>query len=338
MFALRLNSETFPPSKEEARQFADAGIRVSHQETLGSPALMDQLPMMDALLVVSAKVNGATIRQLERCRVIARYGIGVDNIDVQSATESGIVVTNVPHFCLSEVADHTMALILATARKLKAMDLHTRSGRWQARMQEKVLRISGQTLGLIGFGGIAQQVARRAAAFDLKIVACDPFFDHSLGHGLDVRAVELPELLQLSDFVSLHAPLTPQTHHMIGEPQLRRMKPNAILVNTARGGLVDEIALVQALREGWIAGAGIDVYESLAMFDLNPIQTDHALFALQNVVLTPHTAACSQEALAELMLDGAHEAITVLRGITPRYFVNPNVIPRFPFASLEVAR
>ena len=335
MHALRLNCETFPASEAEVQSLSAAGIQVSYQEALDSPLSRTLLSSIDALLVVSAKVKRDVIDQLDRCQVIVRYGSGTDNVDVERATERGIVVANVPDFCLSEVADHTMALLLAATRKLRLMDQHTRSGHWQARVQERVRRIAGKTLGLVGFGSIAQQVARRATAFDLIVVAYDPFFDHERARSLGVREIGFEDLMHQADFVSLHAPLTPRTHHMIGEKQLRQMKSESILINAARGGLVNEGALVRALSEGWITGAGIDVYESLPMFDLHPVYVRHPLFDLDNVVLTPHSAGCSTESLEQLMLDGAREAITVLNGRRPHNWVNPTVTPRVPFHGIE---
>ncbi len=278
------------------------------------------------------------IDQLDRCQVIVRYGSGTDNVDVARASELGIVVANAPDFCLSEVADHTLTLLLATARKLRVMDRHTREGYWQARAQEKVRRIAGRVLGLVGFGGIAQRVARRAAAFDMKVIAYDPFIDPLRAQKLNVEIVGLEDLLKQSDFVSLHVPLTKETRHIIGEAELRRMKADSILINTSRGGLVDEAALVRALKENWIAAAGIDVYETLPMFDPNPVFVHHPLFDLDNVILTPHTAGTSVESLEQLMLDGAREAIEVLSGRAPRNWVNPAVIPRVPLVGVESSK
>lgn len=338
MEALRLNAETFPPTQAEREEFSAAGVNISAAESIDSPLSLSLLPSIDALLVVSSKVRREAIDQLGRCRVIVRYGSGTDNVDVERATERGIVVANVPDFCLSEVADHTMALLLSTARKLMLMDRHTRSGHWQARVEEKVRRIAGKTLGLIGFGSIAQEVARRAIAFDLKVVAYDPYLDRARARSLGVRELGLENLLQEADFVSVHVPLTTQTMRMIGEKELRMMKAESLLINTARGGVVDEAALVRALSEGWIAGAGIDVYENLPMFDPEPVYTRHPLFDLENVVLTPHSAGTSIEALEQLMLDGAREAITVLSGRPPQNWVNPGVAPRLPLHGMEATQ
>jgi D-3-phosphoglycerate dehydrogenase / 2-oxoglutarate reductase len=331
MLALRLNSETFPMTLTEGQKFLDGKIELWCAEALDerTHAL---LPKIDALLVVSAKVSRDTIETLEQCRVIVRYGSGTDNVDVEGATRRGIVVANVPSFCLSEVADHTMALLLAVARKIVRMDRHTRTGEWQARATDQVHRISGKTLGLVGFGAIAQQVARRAASFDLRVVAFDPALDRDRAKTLGIEPMELDRLLRSADFISLHAPLTERTRNMIGESQLKQMKAGCILINTGRGGLVDEDALVLALSQNRIAGAGIDVYGSLPMFEACPEFVHHPLFDLENVVLTPHSAGTSVESLEQLMSEGAEQALAVLAGRAPRNFVNSTVKPRFPFS------
>ena len=322
---MRLNADTFPETDGEAEAFRIAGVNVSSTESIDSEFARALLPSIDALLVVSAKIKRDSISELKRCKVIVRYGSGTDNIDVDYASEMGIVVANVPDFCLAEVADHTMALLLASARKLIVMDRHTRIGNWRARSLETVRRISGKTLGLVGFGSIAQQVARRALAFDIKVITFDPFINKSLAENLGIGVVGLDTLLRVSDFVSLHVPLNIHTRHMIGEAELRKMKSESILINTGRGGLVDEVALVRALTEGWIGAAGIDVYENLPMFDPDPAFVPHPLFDLQNVTLTPHTAGTSVESLEQLMLSGAREAIAVLNGQAPVHWVNPTV-------------
>ncbi len=279
-----------------------------------------------AIAVVSSKVLRETIARLDECRVIARYGTGTDNVDVAAATERGIVVTNVPDFCTPEMADHTMALLLGAARKILLMDRAMRSGHWQARVTEKVHRIAGQRLGLVGFGRIARAVATRAAAFGLSVCWYDPY----LPAGGEVARLPLDELLKTSDFVSLHIPLTPETRHLIGEAQLRLMKPNAILINTARGGVLNPAALVRALSEHWIAGAALDVFEDLNVFGPAPAGLSHPLFGFDNVLLTPHSGGCSEESLAELMQIGAEQVLTVLRGEWPPHCVNPEVQPRQP--------
>lgn len=328
MVLLRLNAHSFPCTTEENAIFGLLDLKVIAQENLDPSTSAALLSSIDGLSVVSAKVPDDTIAKLERCRVIARYGIGVDNVDVAAATRQGIVVTNVPDFCLSEVAEHTMALLLGIARKVRVMDKATRSGAWQARVNEPVRRISGRTLGLVGFGNIARQVASRARAFELKLITCDPLFPEGMEAAPEVHSVSFNQLLEQSDFVSLHVPLTPGTYHMIGESELQRMKRDSMLINTARGALIDEVALGQALSKGWITGAALDVYEGLSMFDASDSVPDHPLLKLDNVLLSPHSAACSEESLKLLMRDGAYQACSVLAGKWPSHCVNPDVIPR----------
>jgi D-3-phosphoglycerate dehydrogenase len=324
--ALRLNCETFPSTEDERRRYEEANVVITSLEQIS-----DSTPLVayDALLVVSAKVRRDTIARLERCQVIGRYGTGTDNIDVEEATRHGIVVTNVKDFCLSEMADHTMALILALTRRLFDMDESMRTGQWHARVRVPVHRLAGKTLGFIGFGGTARAVARRAHSFDLRMIAYKPGLDPGIAKRFHVDSIDLDTLLSTSDFVSLHVPLTPQTRKMIGEREFRLMKPEACLINTARGGIVEEGALVRALSEGWIAGAGIDVYDSLAVFDANPRMIDHPLFHLKNVILTPHSGGCSVEALNDVKREAVQQVISVLNGKWPSNVVNPQVTPRY---------
>lgn len=323
--ALRLNSITYPTTKDERDLYAAGGVHVEEVEEVDSKA--ELLREAQALVVIAAKVRKDMISQLSHCRVIARYGAGVDNIDLDAATACGIVVTNYPEFCIRDMAEHTMALLLGLARKLLVMDTCTRTGAWDARVRIPVHRVSGQRLGLIGYGRIAQAVAARAAAFGLAVHFYDPYVRDD-GSLVSAKRVDLDELLQICDFISVHVPLTERTRHMIAEPQLRKMKPSAVLINTARGAVVDERALVRALAEGWIAGAGLDVYEELPVFSLPETVPQHPLLSMKNVILTPHSGGCSLESLDELMRGGARQLVDFLRGGKPRNVVNPEVLPR----------
>lgn len=326
MKILRLNARSFPLTAPERSEYERIGGELVVCELAGSedPFLSDAV----ALAVVSAKVGAEFIEKLRHCQIIARYGSGTDNIDVAAATARGIIVTNVPDFCLSEMADHTMALLLGLARKLLVMDRCTRTGEWQARVQRRLRRVRGKKLGLVGFGRIAQAVAERARSFGLEIHAFDSFFDQEAAARLKVTQASLDEVLQSGDFISLHVPLTESTFHLIGEEQFRRMKASALLINTSRGAVVDEQALVRALSEGWIAGAGLDVYEGLSLFEPAPALLSHPLFKMENVILTPHCGGCSEESLEELMLEGARQAVSVLKGEWPQNCVNRDVVPR----------
>ncbi len=311
---IRLNATTFPLSSEERKVYNLAGFELVEVE-FAALNLFDRYADTVALCIVSAKINEEMIDHLPNLRVISRFGSGTDNIDSAAAVRRGIRITNIPEFCLSEVADHTMALLLASARKLLAMDRATRGGQWLARVQEPMHRIAGRKLGLIGFGRIAQEVARRALPFGLRVAAYDPQLNQAVAEAIGVQAMELDELLATSHFVSLHVPLTSTTHHLLGAAQFALMRPDAILINTARGAVVDESALIAALRERRIGGAALDVYEGLDMFSGAPGATEHPLFDLPNVLLSPHAAACSEESLSFLMRQGAQNAVDAILGV-----------------------
>ena len=272
------------------------------------------------LLVVKAPITRRVMANMLHCRVVVRYGHGFDVVDVPAATEHGIAVVNVP-FVAEEVADHTIMLIFACERKVVRLDRAIRAGEWQGVKQQlpPMALIEGQILGLVGFGRIAQAVARRALALGLQCLAADPLVEPAsiVEHG--VEPAELDGLLARSDFVSLHTPLNSQTYHLIGEGELRTMKPNAYLIDTSRGPVADETALIRALQENWIAGAGLDVFEE------EPLPTDSPLVELDNVVLTPHSAGYSDSSRPKGRTRAAQEAVRVLKGYCPENLVNPEV-------------
>jgi D-3-phosphoglycerate dehydrogenase len=267
----------------------------------------------DAILVTYAKLPGALLRQLTRCKAIGRFGLGVDNIDVKTAAELKIVVTYVPDYCLQEVSDHAMALVLALARKVPFSNALVQAGRWEMPAVVPIRRLEGQTLGLVGFGNIPRRVAAKAMAFGFKVIAHDPYIAESTAREHGVELVSFDRLLEISDFVSIHAPLTPQTRGLFGADALRKMKKGAFLVNTARGPLADEAALVAALDSGHLGGAALDVVA------VEPPAKDSALLGRANVILTPHTAFYSVEALDELQTKCAGDIARVLSGEQPVY-------------------
>jgi D-3-phosphoglycerate dehydrogenase / 2-oxoglutarate reductase len=278
----------------------------------------------DAAAVVAqyATISARVIAELRECRVIARYGTGVDIVDVDAATEHGILVTNVPNdWCENEVADHAMALLLAVARKINVYDRATRTGTWRWQSGAPIHRLRGSVLGLLSFGAIARAIAARAAGFGMRITAHDPFVAVEEIAAAGATAVSFDELVKESDCLVIQAPLTPQTHHLFDEARLRRMKPTAILVNTARGPIVDDRALHRALSEGWIAGAGLDDIEEepAKVRDWRP---DNPLLRLENVVITPHAAYYSEEALETVRHFAAEEVVRVLTGKGPLSPVN----------------
>jgi D-3-phosphoglycerate dehydrogenase len=314
-------ADTVFPSLEPAKAALarlDPELRLAKQPT--AEAILEVARQADAVMVTYAKITGDMIRAFERCRSIGRFGIGVDNIDIDAATQAGIVVTYVPDYCVDEVSDHAMALLLALARKVTFGNRLVQAGRWEMPAVVPIHRLRGRTLGLVGFGKIPQLLAPKAQAFGLKVVAFDPFVSDQAVAGLDVELVDLDQLLARADFVSVHAPLTPETHHMFDRGAFARMKPEALLINTARGPLVDVQALAVALDAGQLAGAALDVLPE------EPPPADLAVIDRDNVILTPHTAFYSEEALLDLQTKAAEDVARVLSGETPIYPVNPEVL------------
>ncbi len=276
----------------------------------------------DAIYSHRTLLTRRAIEALENCKVISTGSVGVDKIDVAAATDQGIPVTNVPDTFIEEVADHAMTLILATYRRVTLMDQMARDERWsQGRgVLYAFPRLFGMTLGLISFGNISKAVAHRAAPFGLRIIAHDPYLSELAMTKAGVEPVGLTELLQRSDIVSMHAPATRETHHMMGEEQFRLMSPQAIFINTSRGDTVDEKALIRALQEGWIGAAGLDVLEK------EPPDIDNPILKLDNVILSPHVASASARMEPERRRRVGRELAIVLRGRWPRACVNPSVL------------
>ena len=330
--AVRLNATTYPvdPCEQEELSRANAEL-ICIERPEDDPASIE---ICDALLVVSAYVRAPLIDELKNCRTIARLGAGTDRIDIPAATRRGIVVSNVPDFCLAEQADHTLALLLAFARRLPSMQAAMRQGNWTARGNRAVHRIAGQTLGLIGFGKSAQAVAHRAAAFGLKLLgwARNPAKHQAAAAADGAELVSLERLLGASDFVSIHLPLTDETRHFLSAERLQLLKPNVVVINTSRGAVIDETALIEVLRERRIGGAALDVFETIDVFAPPGPPVAHPLLALDNVIATPHCAGSSVESTYESKLRGARHAADVLLGRWPPHVVNPDVVPRFPLS------
>jgi D-3-phosphoglycerate dehydrogenase len=274
----------------------------------------------DAIMTNWADVRAALIDAAPKCRIINRLGIGLDNIDVRHATLRGIPVTNVPDYCLIEVAEHTIALLMALARKIGIYHAGTKAGRYDLAAGFPLRRIEGQTLGIVGLGRTGQRVAQKALALGMKVVATSRSYRQPMPPMPEVDWVNLDELLAASDFVSLHVPLTPETRGMIGAAQLAIMKPTVYLINTARGGLVDRSALAAALAAGAIAGAGLDVQECEPPDLSQPPYTD------PRVIVTPHAAFYSEESVADLRRRASHQVGVRLAGGRPENMVNPDVL------------
>ena len=312
----------WPDLETESEILRAAGVEPLAAPDASEETLAGLAADADVILFCFAKVTGRVLRAATKCVAACRYGIGVDNVDLAAATEAGIVVTNVPDYCIDEVGDHTLGMILALNRRFVPHDRSVKAGGWSAvALDQPMRRTRGATIGIVGFGRIGRSVAAKARAFGMKAVACDP----ALAPGQSADGVEiapLEEVLARADFVTVHVPLTPETEGMIGARELATMKPESIIVNCARGGIIDEAALARALADGHLAGAGLDV------LGVAPPAHDHPLLGLENVILTPHTAFFSQASTIELERRTAEEAVRVLRGEMPENLVNPDVLGR----------
>jgi len=306
----------FPDLAPTERVFSRLGatVQLAREPTLG--AILEVAQKADGLMVTFAQLSAELIQGLERCRAIGRFGIGVDNIDLNAATKAGIQVCFVPDYCLDEVSDHAMALLVALARKIPYSNSLVQGNRWEGKAVAPIYRLRGRTIGLIGLGKIPQTLVPKAQAFGLNVIACDPFVEKDITTALSVKMVDFEYLLEHSDYISIHAPLTPDTRHMFNADAFKQMKAGALLINTARGPLVDEAALAVALDKGQLAGAALDVLSD------EPPSADFVLLNRENVILTPHTAYYSEDALLDLQTKAAEDVASVLSGKEPRYPVN----------------
>lgn len=278
--------------------------------------------LYDADLVVNrfwGKIGEEFVSKLDRCRAILQPSTGYDQIDADAATAHGVAVINLPIQCLDEVANHALAFLLALNRKLVIGHDEARKGHWNPRSLLPIGPITGETLGLLGFGNIARETGRRAQIFGLNVIAYDPFVDPTLARAMNAELVSLNDVLRRSDYVSCHLPLNPKTRHSIGEEQFRQMKPSAIFINTARGPVVDEMALIKALREGWIQAAGLDVLEQEPPDPANP------LLNMENVIVTPHLAGTSDATPPRQRRQVIESYVAYLKGDRPLGLINPSV-------------
>jgi len=320
-------SDSVFPNLDPARAvLSKIGAQLHLADEPKPEAIMRVAKDADALFATYAKITGDMIRQMTRCRIIARFGIGVDNVDIPAATERGIVVTKVPDYCIDEVSDHAMALLLAAARKIPIANSMVHQRRWEMPAVVPIHRLRGSVLGLVGFGRIPQLVAPKAQSFGMQVVSYDPFVPKNVFEDAKVRGVEFKELLKISDYISIHSPLLPETQGLFNAEAFRQMKPHAYLINTARGPIVDEAALAQALDAGQLAGAALDV-----MTKEPP--TGSPLLGRPNVIITPHTSFYSEESLVDLQTKAAEEVVRVLQGQAPKNPVNPEALKAKPSAS-----
>jgi D-3-phosphoglycerate dehydrogenase len=302
---------------EQMSYLAGLDVEFVEKECLTEEALIEACAHAVAILALREPFTGRVIKELKKCRVISRFGVGLDSIDVPAATKAGIRVTNVPDSNIDEVSTHALAIILGLLRKLKTFDRAVRAGRWDSLADGAgIRRLNQLTLGIIGFGRVGREVARKAKPFGLSIAAYDPYLTQELipTHGVTPMALE--ELIQCADVLSLHIPLTPKTANLMSAVRIARMKPGSYLVNVSRGGLVDEDALCAALKSGHLAGAGIDTVAQ------EPMPANHCLREMQEVFLSPHAAHYSKSSYAEVRSKAFADVARVLRGEEPIYPVN----------------
>ena len=307
-----------------------AGHRLFLHECRTSQDVAEAARGADALICQSVRITAGVLRNLPRCKVVGRYGVGLDNVDVNAATALGIKVVHVPDFCFEEVADHTLSLILALARRITTLnhlwkrDATSFVAQWDKRLRlvQGVRRFSEQIVGVIGLGKIGLTVALRSRAVGFKVIGHDPFIPLERMAEWDIAGCSLEELLTDSDIVTLHVPLTDTTRGLIGKRELDRMKRTACLVNTSRGDVVVESALVQALKEGWIAGAALDV------MSVEPLPVDHPFLLMENVILTPHVAFYSDVSIQDVKARTALYVLRALRDEGEYCLANPEVLAK----------
>jgi D-3-phosphoglycerate dehydrogenase len=306
----------------EREIIAAAGGELIDAEKLGLPEALRLCEEADAVLFRRIEMRAATIRRFRRCRIIVRYGIGTDNVDTEAATDQGIIVGHVPSYCIDEVSVHAIALLLDCVRKVVSTQRKMEKGGWDVHRDEPIFRLAGRTIGIIGFGKIGRAVAQKLTGWGLRILAYDPFFEKSSVDALRVQLVALNTLLEESDFITLHCPLLPETHHLIDDKTLSQMKRGAILINTARGPVVDTKSLLRALNANQLAGAGLDVFEE------EPLPAESPLRHHPRLVVTDHTAWYSEESQMQLQKTAAEEIVRVCTGGLPQSLANPEVLQR----------
>ena len=304
---------TTAPEQEILGGFAEIEVHQRHDEDGLLRICLDA----DGIITQYGRFSRRVLKALRRCKVLCRYGVGVDTVDLPAATECGILIGFVPDYCTDEVSNHAAALILALHRGIAPLDRAVKAGNWQFRVASPIARLTGQRVGVIGLGRIGFMLADKLRGFGLTIQATDPYRQDWPEW---VHRVSLDELLATSDIVSVHCPLTAETRHLIDAEALRKMKPSSYLVNTARGGVVDPEAILRALREQWIAGAALDVQE------IEPMPVGHALAKLENVLLTPHSAWYSEGSIVELKRKVATAVRRALEGKLPAAVANPEVL------------
>lgn len=319
-----ITDHRFPDIRQEQHAVDQSGGTLVVAQTTDEEQLARACRDADGVLNARAQVTRQVIAAMERCRIIARYGIGVDTIDVAAATEKGIMVANVPDYCVDEVSDHALTLLLMLSRQMVPAISIAKEDTWAIVKMPKLHRLRGQTCGLLGCGKIGSLLARKVSSLGMQVIVCDPYLSEERAREMGAELVPFSKLLERSDFISLHAPLNEKTRHIFGKESFAKMKKTASLINTARGGLIDEPALIAALDSGEIAGAGLDVVESET--EATPMR--RAVVNHPRVIVTPHTAWLSEEARATLQARAIEQVLACLKGEMPYGLINREVIAR----------
>jgi D-3-phosphoglycerate dehydrogenase len=311
---------------EETKELAKVGGEIKAVKCFTEEDVIHAAAYADIITTDMMKITGHVFESLPNLKAVIRRGIGYDVIDVKAATDKGVIVINIPSFCAEEVSNHVLMFLLNIAKKTMQLCTLTKAGKWSHALEvmKPMASIHGETLGLIGCGRLGQLVAKKAKAFGMRVIAYDAYLPQNVFTEIGVEDVSFDQLLQESDYVSLHVTLTDETRHMMNESAFRRMKPTAALINTARGAVVDEKALIAALEQGQIAAAGLDVFER------EPIDADNPLLAMGNVLVMPHTAYYSDTAFTVLGRTAGQEEVRIAQGFMPMGVVNKNVVPRVP--------
>ena len=302
--------------KEEEEEFARIGVELVLAQVKGEEDLIRVCQEADGLINQYALLTRKVLQHLPKCKVISRYGVGVDSIDLRAATDLGIIVANVPDYCMDEVSNQTIAMILTLIRKTAFFDQKVKSGQWDFHPGIPIYRTRGKTLGLVGSGKIGLEVAKKISNFGVRVISFDTYLQKA-PEGIELT--DLDTVLKESDFISIHCPLNESTRHLIGEKEFKKMVKKPILINTSRGPIIDEKALIQALTEGLITGAGLDVLEK------EPPDLRNPLLNMENVILSPHVSFYSEESICELKRRTAENVSSVLLGKWPRSVVNRDV-------------
>jgi len=303
--------------EEEKEELGRIGAELILAQVREEEDLIRACKEADGLINQYALLTRSVLENLPKCKVVSRYGVGVDSIDLKAATDLGIIVANVPDYCMDEVASQTISMMLALMRKVAFLDQKVKSGQWDFRQGRPIHRLKGKTMGLVGSGRIGLAVAKRISAFGVRVIAFDPYIEKSRE---DIELKDLDAVLKESDFISIHCPLNDSTRHLIGEQEFGKMEKKPIVINTSRGPIIDEKALIEALKEGLVSGAGLDVLET------EPPDSRNPMLKMENVILSPHVGFYSEESISELKRRTAKNVSDVLRGKWPGSVVNQEVM------------